>query len=590
MAIFNKKVFILLLSLALPFLLSAFQAEAATLSLLPEARTFGVGQTFSVDIKVNTEEAFINATQATIRFPNDILELVSADKADSSFGFWVEEPKISNEEGTLSFTGGTAKGISGESLQILKIKFKAKGAGFAELAVQNAAVTASDGKGTNVLSVIKGTNITIGTETVVPVKPVAAPMGGEPRPDISGREEPKKVIREPVAAKGLPKKPELRVPLYSDESRWYNHSGEVLVLWNVSGDVIEVAVALDKNPTFRPQKAEKELFTGKNFGILKEGIWYIHVRFRNNVGWGSTAHYKISIDTTAPMPFEIKMGTLTSDNPTPEVRYEAHDALSGISHALLFIDGQGLLRSTTTITTLAPQPPGKHTLLIRIFDLAGNSVEDDLGFEILPLPTPTIDFITKTVSQGEFVFISGKAMPNAFVDVRILNTSGREVFKDAAKTNGGGNWELIIKEPLDRGKYTLLSFARDERGATSLAGEAVVFRIKPKTVISLGFVDFGWFEILLTFLLLVTAGISVGAWYYISAKKTREAYEIIVGRDIEKLSAILTNDLQKVEKLLNLEAATETSDKTRALYLFKKLHETIAKMKKYLGEEVKKLK
>jgi len=150
----NKKVFFVL-PLFIFFIFTS-RLNAATISLLPQARTFGIGQEFSVDIKIDTEEMYINAGQATLIFPVDILELSSVDKSSSVFSFWPDEPKISNDEGVLNFTGGTAKGISGGALQILKINFKAKRAGFAELTLRDAAVTASDGKGTNVLEEMRG--------------------------------------------------------------------------------------------------------------------------------------------------------------------------------------------------------------------------------------------------------------------------------------------------------------------------------------------------------------------------------------------------------------------------------------------------
>ena len=578
----NKKVFFVLPLLV--FFFSALQADAATISLLPQARMFGIGQEFSVDIKINTEEAFINASQVTIRFPVDMLELTNVDKTGSAFGFWPNEPKISNEEGTLTFTGGTAKGIAGESLQILKMKFKAKGAGFADLNIVDAAITASDGKGTNVLSQLKGTNVTIGTTVVAPEKSSSAPQAPVVAPPV---EAPKKIIREPVLAKKLPLRPELRVPLYPDETRWYNHLGETAVFWNVPEDVIEVASVIDKSPTTKPQKPEQELFTGKNFGVLKEGVWYIHVRFRNNIGWGETAHYKISIDTTAPLPFEIKTDQIASDNPTPEVRYEAHDILSGISHALLFIDGKEFLKSTTTVSTLSPQAPGKHTLLVRVFDLAGNSVESDLAFEILPLPTPTIEFISRSVSQGELIFASGKSIPNTFIDARVSNTSRQEVFKGTASSDLAGNWKIIIDKPLPTGKYTVSVVARDERGATSFSTKEESFKVRPKTILSLGFIDLGWFEILLIAMIIITLGAGLAAWRYVSQKNTRGAYKIIVGRDIEKLSTLLSGHLKELEGLQELH---DPSRSTQATALIEKMKEVVAKMKKYLGEEVSKLK
>ncbi|MDP2668854.1 MAG: cohesin domain-containing protein [bacterium] len=581
----NKKVFFILPLLV--FLSSAFQAGAAIISLIPQARIFGVGQEFSVDIKIDTEEVNINASQATIRFPIDVLELTGVEKTDSVFGFWLDEPKISNQDGTLIFTGGTTKGVSGKSLQILKMKFKAKAPGVAELSIQDTAVTASDGQGTNVLSTVKGANITISNATVVPAEqPITQlPDAGQPV------EVPKKIIREPIIAKNLPAKPMLRVPLYPDSARWYNHTGEVMVFWDLPPDVVQVSTRLSKAPDLKRGEKDIELFTGKNFGILKEGIWYVRVQFRNNVGWGESAYYKISIDTTVPLPFDIKMNELlASDNPAPEIQFETRDAFSGISHALIFLDYKQILKSTSTEAVLPPLPPGKHTLLVRIFDLAGNSVESSLAFETLPLLTPTVDFVTKSVEEGELIYASGRALPDIFVDIKIFNSDGREVFKGTVKTNAGKTWQISVGENFGRGNYTLRATARDERGAMSYPSEPEAFRIKPKVIISIGFMELGWFEIFILAALIFLSGIGFALWYFISKQQTHEAYGIIAGRDVKNMTSNLESGLTDLEKLLDVSKSDESPERAKALHLLGKLHETIAKMKKYLGEEVNKLK
>ncbi len=576
----NKKVFFIFPLLA--FFFFALEASAATISLFPESRNFVVGQEFSVDIKINTEEVFINASQATIRFPAGVLELTQVDKTGSAFGFWTDEPKISNEEGTMSFTGGAGKGISGASLQILKMKFRAKAAGAADLAILDAAVTAPDGKGTNVLSKLNGANINISSVQLPNTGTVVAP----PPPA-----EVVKIVRQPVPAQKLPQKPELRVPLYPDQTQWHNNLGDTAVLWNVPEDVIEVAAALDKNPNTIPANPEKELLTGKSFGILKEGVWYIHVRFRNNVGWGETAHYRIAIDTTVPTPFEVKMDQLVSDNPSPEIRYEAHDALSGISNNIIFLDGKEFLKSTTTSTILPPQPPGKHALLVRIFDLAGNSVEADLKFEILPLPMPIIEFVTRSVSQDDLLFASGKSIPNSFIDARAFNASQEEVFKGTSQSDASGNWKISIEKALPTGQYFLSVIARDDRGATSYPAKQELFSVRAKIILSLGgFINLGWFEIFIIAMLVIISGSSFISWRYASKNKMHQAYGIIAGRDVEKMAALLEGDLAELEKLLSIGARPEFPEKAGSLHLFAKLHETIAKMKKYLGEEVGKIK
>ncbi len=571
------------------FLFSLFilvvKADAATLYFVPEAKMFGIGQEFSVDVKIDSEDVFINATQATVKFPNDILELLEVDRVSSIFSFWVEEPVISNEEGTISFIGGTAKGVAGEALQVLRMKFKAKGIGSAELTISDAVVTASDGKGTNVLSTIVGTSIGIDTEVIEPEK--VTPPTGKPEGSI---EEPEKIDREPVLAKDLPEEPELRVSLYPDESQWYDHLGEVIVIWDLPPDVTEVATRLSKSPDKKPGDIEEELFTGKSFGTLEEGIWYVRVQFKNNIGWGPLAYYKISIDTTPPLPFEIEIDNHVSDNPTPEIKYETQDSLSGVSHSLIFIDGKGPTESTEATTVLPVQPPGKHTVLVRVVDFAGNKVEDDLEFEILPLPTPTITFLTKIISEGELIFISGKTVPHGFVDIKIFDKAGQEIFTEVSTSDGLGNWEVVIERTLAKGEYTLSVSARDNRGAVSYPIAAQPLKVKAKIVLSIGLIDLGWFEIFIIMILTVISVASISGWYYVAAKQKREAYKTIAGRDIDKLSTLLADDVKKLEARFKNIVSADPKAKAEIKFYIGKVKGTIVKMKKYLGKEIEKLK
>src|SRR3989344_3209482 len=113
-------------------------ASAAVLYVSPPAKNAAIGDEFFLDVKGNTEAVAINAAQAVIHFPNSILTADSIDKSGSIFNFWVEEPVISNENGTINFIGGTPKGISGDTLQLLRIKFKATGSGSADVTFSDA--------------------------------------------------------------------------------------------------------------------------------------------------------------------------------------------------------------------------------------------------------------------------------------------------------------------------------------------------------------------------------------------------------------------------------------------------------------------
>lgn len=557
--------------------------RAATLYLLPDQKSLSIGTDFNVDIKIDTSDASasINSAQATIQFPTGVLKAVSIDKQNSVFGFWLEEPTISNDNGTIHFVGGAIKGVSGSALQILRIKFKATGAGSAEFKIVDAAVAAADGKGTNVLSETKGASVVVGTNVVPPS------IGGSVPSIPSDAEQPQIVKRTAVAATDLPAKPKLRVPFYPDESRWYSSLGETIVFWDLPPDVLQVSTRLSHAPDKVAGEKEQELLTGKNFGVLKEGVWYVRAQFRNNIGWGDLSYYKISIDTTPPVPFEIKIDNKISDNPSPVIQFETSDSLSGVAGYIVSVDGKEVAETTSTTMKLPLQAPGKHSLAVKANDLAGNSVQDSIEFEILPLPTPTIDFVTKSVSQGEFVFASGKGMQGASAEVFITGDNAREFFRGTVPVDHDGHWDITIEEPLAIGNYKISAIIRDDRGAISLASEPQQFKIKAKSILSFGFIELGWFEIFIIVILAAATGWSLWSWRNLKRAQMRGAYAIVLGRDVEKLSDLLAENINELSGIVSVKSGLDVPKLT---YLIGKMKENIDKIKKYIKQEAEKLK
>lgn len=567
---------IILFSLFL-FIFLPLQADAARFFLVSDApEEVGVGDEWVVDIMIDSEDVSINAAQAQFHYSNNLFSITDVSRIGSIFNFWVEDPTYSNDEGILSFIGGTAKGVSGESLQVLSVTVKAIGVGVGTQTFVDAVIAASDGKGTNVLSTIESVNIAVGTRVV----------GREPS-TIEEVAQPIRIVRDEVI-KGteLPEAPELTVALYPDSERWYNKIGDVIVLWEVPNDVIKVAIEVDQNPNTEPPVAEEELFNGKNIGALSDGIWYIHVQYRNNVGWGDVGHYKVSIDTVSPIQFEIKTDDEVTDNPTPEIRFDTQDSLSGIAETIILIDGAVFGVVEESPFKLPVLSPGPHIVTVRFFDKAGNSIEDSTAFEILPLSTPKIGFVTKTISQDERIFMSGTSDGSTFVDIRLHNFSGKEVFVGEAIVDNSGAWEKFIDDEFPTGKYTVTAVARDERGATSYVSEQVGVRIKGRPVLSLGFIDIGWFELFLILIIIVLGG-SGGAYFlYYKAQETRGAYATITARDIEKLETLIENDLKTLDELLNAKKLDEGAMGA----IIEQMRSKLNVMKSSIDKQLKKIK
>lgn len=171
----NKKLIIFFILLAL---LSADKIFAADASLFiePERGTYYVNDVFPLKIKLNSDGITINAAKASISFPKGLASVQSVSKLGSIFQLWPEEPSFSNSNGTISFGGGVpAPGFNGMDTVIV-VNFKVKTAGNANINITDGQILAADGRGTDILSSLRGGVYTfIAAKTPQPVKekPVA---------------------------------------------------------------------------------------------------------------------------------------------------------------------------------------------------------------------------------------------------------------------------------------------------------------------------------------------------------------------------------------------------------------------------------
>lgn len=132
---------------------------AATLFLNPEIGEHSVGDTFTAEVRVDTEGDIINTIEADLVFPSDLLEIVGLEKENSILNLWIGDPVYLNEEGLISFVGGLpAPGYQGKDGLIGTITFKAKSEGKAEVSFQenSSKVFVNDGFGTEALLKTKG--------------------------------------------------------------------------------------------------------------------------------------------------------------------------------------------------------------------------------------------------------------------------------------------------------------------------------------------------------------------------------------------------------------------------------------------------
>lgn len=147
------------LFIALAFLLPA-TASAASLYVTPSSGSYGIGDTISATIYVESTGQSLNALSGTLSVPSDAFDIVGVSIAGSIVNFWVTEP--SNRGSSVAFEGVVLNpGYSGSAGKIASVTLRAKRAGSAALTYTSASILANDGKGTSILSGTRGATYTI---------------------------------------------------------------------------------------------------------------------------------------------------------------------------------------------------------------------------------------------------------------------------------------------------------------------------------------------------------------------------------------------------------------------------------------------
>lgn len=555
------------------FIFAANFVEAATLNLNLSKNVFVVGDQFTAEVRIDTEGAGINASQTNIIFSKNILQVASVDRADSAFNFWLQEPSYSNEEGLVSFLGGSTGGLEGKSLKVINIVFKIKSAGEANINFVDAAVISADGTGANVLSGTKGVSITAtptGEVIVIPPAPT----------------------KPPVISKNLPSKPQVSVALYPDPQKWYNISAGFSAKWDLPLDIIGVAAVINKDPNFNPRVSEG-LFDNKDFPALGDGVWYLHVRFKNNIDWGVTNHYRLAIDTEPPVAFDVNvLEGLATDNPAPTLQFETSDALSGLKEYRIKINDEELVKISASefekSFKLPLQIPGKKRVTVKAADFAENSAVRVLFVDIIPIQSPNIAFLDREIiSNGDekALTVNGTALPG--VDVLIKLYLGETLIaEDASHSDDKGNWGFTFAQPLRIGTYKLIVQGKDSRGALSELIESPEIRVIRRPIIQIGRFSIGPRGAIGVLLFLLAAGFAGGVWSYYFYKKREEKLTSRISfaeSEITKIFKLINEDIKNLYKALQTPVSTDDD------YALKRLQENVQKMEEYIKKGVEKI-
>ncbi|MEM9336470.1 MAG: cohesin domain-containing protein [Patescibacteria group bacterium] len=375
------------------FVLGATTAKAADLSVSPASGTYNNGQTFTSTVRVLPSGDNVNAVEANLSFDTAVLQVVSVSRDGSVFSLWTTEPEFSNSAGTITFGGGSPTPFTADST-LVTVTWRAVGEGDGAVTFNSASVLAADGLGTDVFENASGATFTVGGAPIPTPDPTPTPTPEpEPEPDADNAA---------IAFGDPPRAPEIGSQEFLDPDTWYSTTDGIFS-WTLPFDVNVVAVEIATSSENQPEENEDAVYDPPieefiiNSDVVSDGVQYLSIKFRNQVGWGTVLNRKIQIDTTPPEDFEINVQAGTTASSFPLLTFEANDETSGIEVYEMTIADQEPFEITPDEARLGyllgELEDGTYTVRVVASDKAGNETESSVPVLITAgwLPPQEVD-------------------------------------------------------------------------------------------------------------------------------------------------------------------------------------------------------
>ena len=351
---------------------------------------------------------------------------------------------------------------------------------------------------------------------------------------------------------GTPSAPKISSPTHPNPEGWYSNNDPKFT-WKVPSGITSTRLSFNSFPTAVPNILYSKPISEKQLEDLADGIWYFHVQLRNNAGWGGVSHFKLQIDTQPPKFFKIEVpeGSETT-NPQPTLIFETTDEMSRIDHYEIIIDRGSSIITEKSEYKIPPQNLGKHTIIVKAIDKAGNETLAMTEIEILAIEAPIITDYPRELLPGSILSIKGTALPEALVKVYIQKDK-KEIKIGETKSDKEGKWVFIEVEPVEKGVYQIWTETIDASGSKSRPSEEISVLVSPPVFIRIGKLAIDYLTTIMTLLILMLAIIFgvFWAWLIIVEKRRRLKKEISgAGKALHKAFETLIRETEKqVEKL-----------------------------------------
>lgn len=301
---------LIMLVICAPLLLPMI-AGAATLYLIPQSQTIYQGDTFIIEVRIDTEDEEINTAEVGFKFPSNLLEVIDFSEGNSILAFWAEEPQIL--QGEIAFLGGAPNGFKGDGL-LGRINFLGKETGIAKISFkEDSKVLLNDGQGT-------------------------------PAP-LSFSEGEYKIVKKP---EGLL---QITSDSHPDQNKWYTTTTLQLYWKLVEG--AEYSFLLSYDPLSEtdeiPNRPEGELMwmgAMEYIGLEEDAIYYFTLKQKlSGEDWSEAARFRAQVDTMLPEEFEPEIAEIEGKN---YLAFATVDSMSGVDHyEIIEADERGYLRGFT---------------------------------------------------------------------------------------------------------------------------------------------------------------------------------------------------------------------------------------------------
>jgi len=430
------------------------------------------------------------------------------------------------------------------------------------------------------LSSMVGGNYTLSPKAITP--PAEKPPAEKP-PAEKPKPTPAPILAVPPLA------PVIYSSTHLDPAKWYSNNSPSFS-WDLPLDATGVSLKLDEKANSDPGPLSDGLLKSKDFQGAGDGIWYFHIKFKNKYGWGQTTHRKVLIDTGPPKPFEIKIERENETDPRPVLHFETVDETSGIEYYELKI-GEGELFPVNTEELkhnpykMPFQAPGKYAIEVKAFDKAGNSTSAQGELLILPIESPKITKIPKSIKMGDALTIEGEVLPE--ITVRIfIQRAEKEPIMEKIKADLAGKFVFSYGKPLAKDNYVIWVQSEDERGALSYPTEKYALEVGLPPFLKFGKIAVDYLTTMITLIVLIVGILVIifYSWYRISLWRKRVRRETVEAE--EKLhTAFLALREEVEEQVAKLDGQPGLNQRENEICA--DLKEALKASEEYVGKEIK---